>query len=291
MKHTRNDLAATILRALSRKFGTRSVQYDALEDTARFWDSDAFALLVHRRNVVPAPEVGDGTRWRVDPSPRLDKASEVFTFDHDEAWTLEVTADYMERDLRAQYGTTGFDQECLRTTLKRNGWTCPHRRALTLAFLTGQGILKQDEDTGSGRFWRLRYEPQQVAVESSGPQHPRRTGPRRYQQGDSLLDFLAMRYGYGWVSTAVALAEFAASAYESHQQLSSFVRHGDVERDMERKIIRVAPKHRPVDPGPPIRQQQQEPLLGLATTGELLTELQARAEVDGTLGYRTVDED
>jgi hypothetical protein len=35
--------------------------------------------------------------------------------------------------------------------------------------------------------------------------------------------------------------------------------------------------------------EQQEALLGLATTGELLAELKARAELDGRLGYRTVD--
>jgi hypothetical protein len=32
-----------------------------------------------------------------------------------------------------------------------------------------------------------------------------------------------------------------------------------------------------------------KPNLGLATTGQLLDELRARAEVDGTIGYRTVD--
>lgn len=36
--------------------------------------------------------------------------------------------------------------------------------------------------------------------------------------------------------------------------------------------------------------ESQEPLLGLATTGELLDELRARVEVHGLLGYRTVGE-
>jgi hypothetical protein len=36
---------------------------------------------------------------------------------------------------------------------------------------------------------------------------------------------------------------------------------------------------------------QDKPLLGLATTGELLEELTARARVSGTIDYRTTDGD
>lgn len=37
--------------------------------------------------------------------------------------------------------------------------------------------------------------------------------------------------------------------------------------------------------------KQSEPLLGLATTGELIKELAARAELGNYANYRTVDED
>jgi len=33
-----------------------------------------------------------------------------------------------------------------------------------------------------------------------------------------------------------------------------------------------------------------EPHLGCATTGELLDEIKARCEINGTIGYRTVDD-
>jgi hypothetical protein len=36
---------------------------------------------------------------------------------------------------------------------------------------------------------------------------------------------------------------------------------------------------------------QDKPLLGLATTGELLEELTARAKIDGSINYRTIDGD
>ena len=34
---------------------------------------------------------------------------------------------------------------------------------------------------------------------------------------------------------------------------------------------------------------QKEPRLGCATTGQLLAELRARAKIDGSIDYRTVD--
>lgn len=37
------------------------------------------------------------------------------------------------------------------------------------------------------------------------------------------------------------------------------------------------------------QQQQEGPLLGLATTGQLLEELRARCTVNGSIDYRTVD--
>lgn len=40
-----------------------------------------------------------------------------------------------------------------------------------------------------------------------------------------------------------------------------------------------------------LNEVMSEPRLGLATTGELLFELRARAEIDGSINYRTVDID
>ena len=40
-----------------------------------------------------------------------------------------------------------------------------------------------------------------------------------------------------------------------------------------------------------LNKAMDEPRLGLATTGELIDELRARCEVDGTIDYKTVDMD
>jgi hypothetical protein len=41
----------------------------------------------------------------------------------------------------------------------------------------------------------------------------------------------------------------------------------------------------------PATSSDEQANLGIATTGELLAELKARAEIDGSIGYRTVDAD
>jgi len=38
-----------------------------------------------------------------------------------------------------------------------------------------------------------------------------------------------------------------------------------------------------------LNKAMNEPRLGLATTGELIDEIKARCEIDGVLGYKTVD--
>lgn len=65
--------------------------------------------------------------------------------------------------------------------------------------------------------------------------------------------------------------------------MSEWIRDRQKDQEMANSIIK--------DYDQEIKRLQKTPQLGCATTAELIDELKARSEVDGTLNYRTIDEE
>ena len=73
------------------------------------------------------------------------------------------------------------------------------------------------------------------------------------------------------------------------QETMEAVARGWCHSKNENKIVDVDLAEAISDEINELRRSDIEPKLGCATTGQLLAEIKARIEMDGKLGYRTID--